>query len=217
MVASKARSTIPVVNPRNREYRLVMFGVLAIVLIVALPQIGASGLPRQLSDLFVYIAIATMWNLLAGYTGMVSIGQQGWIGLGAYATIVIADDLGASLFAAVFLAGIVTAALAIPTSWVVFRLRAGYFAVGTWVVAEVFQLLVTSSTGWLGGGAGRSLASIRGFVRSTSPETFALTTYYVAAAVAFLSIVVVYLLMRSRIGLGLTATRDSESLSLIHI
>ncbi|MBW4439317.1 MAG: branched-chain amino acid ABC transporter permease [Pleurocapsa minor GSE-CHR-MK-17-07R] len=211
MVARNKSTPIPIVNTMNREYRLIAFGVLAVVIIIALPQLGGTGLPRQLSDLFVFISIATMWNLLSGYAGMVSVGQQGWIGLGSYATIVIADDLGASLFVSVFLAGIFTALVSIPTSWVVFRLRAGYFAIGTWVVAEVFQLLVSSSTGWLGGGAGRSLASIRGFVRSTSPETFALTTYYVAAAIAVLSIIVVYSLMRSRVGLGLTAIRDSES------
>lgn len=202
---------IPVVNTANREYRLMGFGVLALAVVLIIPQVGGTGLPRQLSDLFVYIAIATLWNLLAGYAGMVSVGQQAWIGLGSYATIVIADDLGAGLFPAVFLAGIFTALVAIPTSWIVFRLRAGYFAIGTWVVAEVFQLLVSSSTDWLGGGAGRSLAAIRGFVRETSPQTFALTTYYVAAAIAALSIIVVYTLMRSRVGLGLTATRDSES------
>jgi branched-chain amino acid transport system permease protein len=211
VAAQKKPSPIPIVNAMNREYRLIGMGILAVVFIVGLPQIGGTGLPRQMSDLFVYIAIATMWNLLAGYAGLVSVGQQAWIGLGSYATIVIADDLGVSLFVAVFLAGIFTALMAIPTSWVVFRLKAGYFAIGTWVVAEVFQLIISSNTAWLGGGAGRSLASIRDFVRATSPQTFALTTYYVAAGIAVLSIILVYTLMRSRIGLALTAIRDSES------
>jgi branched-chain amino acid transport system permease protein len=202
---------IPVVNPRNREIRLVVFGVIVIAAIITLPQIGDSGLQRQMSDLFVFIAIATMWNLLAGYTGLVSVGQQAWIGLGAYSTIVIVDDLGAPLFLAVFLAGLVTAAISVPTAWIVFRLRAGYFAIGTWVVAEVFRLSVSSSTTWLGGGAGRSLSSIRGFVQATSRDTFVTVTYYVAAAVALLCVVGVYTLMRSSYGLGLTATRDSES------
>ncbi|MFZ4814130.1 MAG: branched-chain amino acid ABC transporter permease [Phototrophicaceae bacterium] len=202
---------IPVVNSLNREYRLIAVGVVALLAVIAVPQFGQTGLQRQLSDLFVFIAIATLWNLLAGYAGMVSVGQQAWVGLGSYATVVIADDLGAPIFVAVFLAGLVTALISIPTAWLVFRLRAGYFAIGTWVVAEVFRLLVSSQTEWLGGGAGRSLASIRDFVRGTSPQTFTLTTYYVAAGIAALSIIVVYTLMRSRVGLGLMATRDSES------
>jgi len=202
---------IPVINPMNREFRLLAVGLVVIAAVIVLPFFGERGLQRQMSDLFVLVAIATMWNLLAGYAGLVSVGQQGWIGLGSYATIVIADDLGAGLFVSVFLAGFVTAVIAIPTAWVVFRLRAAYFAIGTWVVAEVFRLLTSSSTGWLGGGAGRSLASIRDFVGATSPDVFTLTTYYVSAAVALLSVIGVYTFIRSRFGLGLTATRDSES------
>lgn len=202
---------IPIINHMNREYRLMAFGVLALGLVVGIAELGGGGLQRQMSDLFVFIAIATMWNLLAGYTGLVSVGQQSWIGLGSYATIVIADDLGAGIFVAVFLAGLFTALVSVPTAWLVFRLRAGYFAIGTWVVAEVFRLLVSSSAGWLGGGAGRSLASIRDFVQATSRDGLVLWTYYVAAAIAALSVITVYTLMRSRVGLGLAATRDSES------
>ena len=52
-------------------------------------------------DLFVFIVLATMWNLLAGYGGMVSVGQQAYIGIGAYGLVYLADQLGVNAFLAV--------------------------------------------------------------------------------------------------------------------
>jgi branched-chain amino acid transport system permease protein len=138
---------------------------------------------------------------------MVSVGQQAWIGLGGYALIIFADDLGINMFLAVFIAGVVTALIALPTAWIIFRLRAGYFAIGTWVMAEVYNLLVASRTDWLGGGLGRTLASAGTFERSLREDL----TYWLALLIGVGAVASVYFLMRSRLGLGLTAIRDSES------
>lgn len=162
---------------------------------------------RTLVEFITLLALAQMWNLLAGYAGMVSVGQQAWIGLGGYALIVFADDLGINMFLAVFIAGLVTALLALPTAWIIFRLRAGYFAIGTWVMAEVYNLLVASRTDWLGGGLGRTLASAGTFERSLREDL----TYWLALLIGVSAVASVYFLMRSRLGLGLTAIRDSES------
>lgn len=210
-MAQTASRQIPIINPMLREYRLIGLGVAALIAVVALPSFGDGGTLLKFTEFFTFVAIATMWNLLAGYSGMVSVGQQAWIGLGGYATLVIADDLGVNLFVAVLLSGVVTALLSLPTAWLVFRLRAGYFAIGTWVVAEVFRLVVKGNTDWLGGGAGRSMQSVANFVRATSRDDFQIVTYYVAAAIAVGSVIIVYTLIRSKIGLGLMATRDSES------
>ena len=153
------------------------------------------------------LALAQMWNLLAGYAGMVSIGQQAWVGLGGYALIVLADDLGINPFLAVLLAGVVGAAIALPTALLAFRLRGGYFAVGTWVIAEVFRLLIASSTGWLKGGLGRTLAAA-GQLERSQREIY---TYLLALGIGIGAILLVYLLMRSKTGLGLTAIRDNEA------
>ena len=115
---------------------------------------GATTLPQQLKYL---LALAQLWNLLAGYAGLVSVGQQAWVGIGAYSLLVFSDDVGLPIYASIFLAGLVCAALAYPTALITFRLRGGYFAIGTWVIAEVFRLLVTSNTGLLNGGTGRTL------------------------------------------------------------
>jgi branched-chain amino acid transport system permease protein len=164
---------------------------------------------RTLVELISLLALAQMWNLLAGYAGMVSVGQQAWIGLGGYALLVFADDLKINMFLAVFAGGLVAALFALPAAALLFRLRAGYFAIGTWVVAEVFRLLVASNIKWLRGGSGRTLAAAGLFERNLREDL----TYWLAVLIGVGSIALVYLLMRSRLGLGLTAIRDSESAS----
>jgi branched-chain amino acid transport system permease protein len=134
------------------------------------------------------------------------VGQQAWIGLGGYALMVLADDLGLNMFLAVLLSGLVAALIALPTAPLIFRLRAGYFAIGTWVVSEIFRLLVASSTDWLRGGSGRTLAAAGLIDRSLRENV----TYWLAVVIGVGAVALVYYLVRSRTGLGLTALRDSE-------
>lgn len=164
------------------------------------------GTLSQLVTLFVLVILGTTWNLMAGYGGMVSIGQQAFIGAGGYAVIYLADEVGLPIPLAVLAAGVVGGLLAIPTSFVVFRLVGGYFAIGTWVVAEVFKL-VTSQIDALGGGSGLSLTSFRGVDRVDRIAT----VYWLALALAVAVVLCTYLLMRSPLGLGLTAIRDEAT------
>ncbi len=203
--AQSAASAPPARSLSTR--RLAMGSAVILLILLTLPFWAGSDILRTLVELMYLLALAQMWNLLAGYAGLVSVGQQAWIGLGGYALIVFADDLRINPFLAVFLAGVFAAVLSLPTAALVFRLRGGYFAIGTWVVAEVFRLLVASSTDWLKGGSGRSLAAA-GLIDPTVRQDL---TYWLAILIGIGSIVLVYVLMRSRAGLGLTALRDSES------
>ncbi len=100
------------------------------------------------------MAMAQMWNLLAGYAGLVSIGQQAFIGLGAYGLFVAVDRLGIPIVPAVALTSLVCGGIALVTSVFAFRLRGGYFAIGTWVIAEVFRIVVSNTQGTRGPGPG---------------------------------------------------------------
>ena len=108
-------------------------------------------------DLFVLIIIATMWNLLAGFGGLVSVGQQAFIGIGAYALVAFTNLRGLGVIPGLILAALFTGLLAIPLSFLVFRLKGGYFAIGTWVIAEIIKLIVVQFQS-LGGGSGISVA-----------------------------------------------------------
>jgi branched-chain amino acid transport system permease protein len=182
--------------------------VAAIIVIGAatVPAWGSSSIMKQSVTLLTLIAMAQMWNLLAGYAGLVSVGQQAYIGIGAYSLWVFSEKVGINPFLCVPIAGIVAAVLSVPTAGLAFRLRGGYFAVGTWVIAEVYRLLVTQIS-WLGGGSGVSITAAGQVARSTREAV----VFWWALGVAVGSIVLVYLLLRSRRGLALTAIRDDET------
>lgn len=183
-------------------------GVLAaiVVFLAAAPWfVFSPGDVTNLVTLFALIILGTTWNLMAGYGGLVSIGQQAYIGAGGYGVIKLADVVGLPIPVAVVAAGVVCAALAIPTSFLLFRLVGGYFAIGTWVVAEVFKLVTQELPGF-GGGSGLSLTAFQGVDRVTRIAT----VYYLALVLAVLVVLATYALMRSRVGLGLTAIRDDS-------
>jgi branched-chain amino acid transport system permease protein len=174
-----------------------------ILLLAVLPYLVGLATIDSLVDLFVLAILASTWNLLAGYGGMVSVGQQAYIGIGAYALVTLADLLGLNVLLAVPLAAIVGAVIAIPVSFVAFRLVGGYFAIGTWVIAEVFRLL-TIQIPQVGGGAGISLAALGGLPRDLRIAA----GYWVALAAVVITVVACVVLVRSRFGLALTAVRD---------
>jgi branched-chain amino acid transport system permease protein len=186
----------------------VLAGVVLVAALAAVPWFGDAGVMRAITEFITLLVLAQMWNLLAGYAGLVSIGQQAFVGIGGYALIVLADDLGVNPFAAVPLAGLVATVFALATATLVFRFSGGYFAVGTWAVAEVYRLLV-ANTAVLGRGTGRTLKAVFPLAR----ETRELGTYALAVALGVAAIVAVYLSLRSRLGLGLMAVRDSEPAS----
>src|SRR5262245_36096317 len=136
--------------------RLAVFGVLVLGVLVLLPAFASRGLVQGMIFVFYMLALGQCWNLLAGYAGLVSVGQQAFVGLGGYLLFAFAIFFDLDPLLAILLAGIVSAALALPTALVVFRLRGAYFAIGTWVVAEVYRL-VAAQFKQLGGGTGTSL------------------------------------------------------------
>ena len=133
-----------------------MGALLIITLLIATPWFGNVATQRLIGEFMVYLALASLWNLLAGYTGLVSVGQQAFVGLGAYVLISFGVLAGWNPLFAVPIAGFAAAIIAVPVAALVFRLQGAYFAIGTWVMAEVFRLMA-SQLAILGGGSGISL------------------------------------------------------------
>jgi branched-chain amino acid transport system permease protein len=195
-------------------------GIVLVVGLILLPFFAGRGLVQDLIFVFYMLALAQLWNLLAGYAGLVSVGQQAFVGLGGYMLFAFTVYGGIDPLLAIILAGVVAFLLAFPTALVVFRLRGAYFAIGTWVVAEVYRL-VFAQIKPLGGGTGTSLPvgvtnGVFGidFLREVFDLRTALARdmvmYWTALALAVGTVLVVYFLLRSRRGLGLSAIRDSE-------
>jgi branched-chain amino acid transport system permease protein len=147
--------------------------------------------------------------LLAGYTGLASVGQQGFVGLGGYSLFALTIFFRMPPILAVLAAGLIAALLAVPTAWVIFRLKGAYFAIGTWVVAEVFRLAFAQVSA-LGAGSGTSLPTQ--VVQSIAPTRAARDNliYWTGLGLVLAVLAATYLFLRSRWGLALTAIRDSE-------
>src|SRR5215468_11213598 len=181
----------------------------AIVLLAAAPAWGGRDDLRLLAEIYAYVALASLWNLLAGYAGLVSVGQQAYVGLGAYTLFALAILFGISPLWAIPLAGLVAALVAIPVAFLVFRLRGHYFAIGTWIVAEVFRLLA-SQVSALGGGSGTSLPAAVVIAIAPTRQLRDFTMYWIALLLAAAVLALIVLLLRSRYGLALKAMRDAE-------
>jgi branched-chain amino acid transport system permease protein len=201
------------VERSTRESRgFAIFLALVFVALATLPYWGGLGDMRLVSEMAYYLALAQLWNLLAGYAGLVSVGQQAFVGLGGYALFYLTSQIGMHPLVALALAGPIAALISLPMAFAVFRLRGAYFAIGTWVLSEIFALGV-SLVEPLGAGSGMSLTPA--IVRQIAPDRAGRETivYWCTLAIVALVLAVVYLLLRSRHGLALTAIRDSEPAS----
>ena len=151
------------------------------------------------------LAMAQLWNLLAGYTGLVSMGLQCFVGLGGYTTIFAANTLSVSPYLVLPLAPIVCGLIGAVSALFLFRLRDAYFSISTWVFAEVVAMLVFIAPG-LGHVTGMTLTTARGI----DYETFLLANFWIAAALAAGVAIGIYALLHSPLGLGMLSVRDDD-------
>ncbi|MDA8441336.1 MAG: branched-chain amino acid ABC transporter permease [Peptococcaceae bacterium] len=174
--------------------------VLGALLIV--PDLGSQYLVLLLQLIFLYLAFAEMWNLLAGYTGLISLGQQIFIGLGGYALAVLTEYYNLPIWVGILVGGVISGLVAWLLAVLLFRMRGVYFTIATWITAEA-MITVFSNWAYVHQGIGF-------FIKAS----YNLTTneiYYAALVVGVGSVVLVNLLLRSRLGLGLMAMRDNEA------
>ncbi|MBN9219850.1 MAG: branched-chain amino acid ABC transporter permease [Mesorhizobium sp.] len=193
---------------------------LLVLFAFAAPLFASRSVLQDLFFILTMLVLAQNWNLLAGYAGLVSVGQQAFVGFGAYAMFALVILAGLDPLAAIVLAGIASALLAVPTAFFLFRLQGAYFAIGSWVIAEVVRLALAQ---WktLGGGTGTSLPReatrdmpalkfIGDLFGVKSSGAGDILTYWLTLLLAIATIFLVYRLLRSKQGLGLAAVRDNQ-------
>jgi branched-chain amino acid transport system permease protein len=191
--------------PRLRG-RLIPF-VAVIAVLAVLPVVGA---PQQwllyLFLFFVYLALANMWNLLGGYSGLICLCTAAFVGLAGY-TVAIGTWVGVPFYLGIIAGGAVATLFALLISFPVFRLRGIYFAIGTLVLPEVLKyvFLVWRPVGGLmvGRGAGYAVKGVAGVSLGE--------WYWAALAIGVASIFLMRVILRSKLGLGLAAIRDNDN------
>jgi branched-chain amino acid transport system permease protein len=148
---------------------------------------------------FLYMSLGQFWNLLGGYAGMVSLGQQIFIGLGGYSLAVTVLYYGFPMWLGVLTGGVIALLFALVISPAIFRMSGIYFSIGSWVVAESLAIWFSN---WEYVEMGQGL-----FIRPAIQLSVS-QLYYLAMLVGVGSVALVYWLMRSRLGLALMAMRN---------
>lgn len=199
----------PITPPRTlplsqRDRALILFAVALLGVLALLPLVASALVVDKLIMLFVLIIFAVMWNLLAGHAGLVSVGQQAFVGLGGYAMIRLVDA-GFPPFPAIFAAAALTAVLAWVLSWFVLRMKAGEFAIATWVIAEVIRSIVSFDP-IVQGETGTSLVALNAY----APEIRRITVYLLALGSMAAALWGTWVLLKGRIGAEAQAIRDDE-------
>ena len=190
--------------------RLRSGSTLLIAVTVALALLPIIGIPRAwllyLFLFFIYLAMTNMWNLLAGYSGLISLCPAAFVGLAGY-TMTVMTWLGLPYYAGILPGGIVAALFAMVISIPVFRLKGIYFAIGTLVVPEILRyvFLLWKPVGGPMDGKGRGY-TVLGVAEVSQREV-----YWLAMAIGIGSILLMRSILRSKLGSGLAAIRDNDS------
>ncbi len=210
------------VTTRTRASSFASYAAIVLILLaLVLPAFASRSLIQDLFFILTMLTLAQLWNLIAGYGGMVSVGQQAFVGTGAYAMFAGVILWGWDPVPAILLGGVAALILAVPMAFFAFRLQGAYFAIGTWVIAEVTRLLVAQ---WktLGGGTGTSLPreatadimgveAIAGLFGLRDAAARDVLAYWLALGLAVGTMAMIYALLRSRSGLALAAVRDNDN------
>ena len=190
---------------------LVTAGLLIIAAILAsAPMWAGRGDLRLIGEIMSYMALAVLWNLLAGYAGLVSVGQQAFVGLGGYTLFICVIWFDMPPLAAVPLAAVTAGLAGTIFAPLLFRLEGAYFAVGTWVAAETVALIFAAIPS-LGAGAGMSLpaAAVKGIAASRDMREWVI--YWLVLALGLGVLAGTFALVRSKAGLALMALRDNPT------
>lgn len=190
---------------RTRSGRLTVGAAAVVLLVLALLPALASGIIiDKLTTLFIYVLLAVMWNLLAGYAGLVSVGQQAFFGIGGYLALRLVDA-GVTPYLALFMGALGAGLVAVPISTFALRLKGGEFAIGTWVIAEVLRIVVMFDP-LVQGETGTSLLALN----ALDPDLRRNFTYWLGLGSMALVLGATWWLLRSRIGVAAQAIRDDE-------
>jgi branched-chain amino acid transport system permease protein len=154
--------------------------------------------------LWVAIALAESYNLVGGYLGYMNLGHASFFGVSAYIFGILYTQGVAFLWA--WLAGLGgSAAFAAAISMPLFRLRGAYFAVASFGLITLLELLAHNFAALTGGAAGLSLP----------PGDRLLPAYYLSLTVAAGSVALAALVARSRLGLALMSLREDEEVAAV--
>ena len=186
---------------RNRTWLLAGLLVVGLVTLLLVPTFASRFTVFILYLLFLNIALAQSWNLVGGYTGLISLGHAAFFGIGAYSAAIFMSQLNLPFLVAVIAGGLLAVVFAVIIAFPTFRFRGVYFAIGTLILAEALRIWMIN---WEFTGGAQGLQ----FPISRIPSLNAF--YYIMLISAVAATAVLVLILQQKLGLGLRAIRDNE-------
>jgi branched-chain amino acid transport system permease protein len=192
----------------SRSALAVALGLVALILALAPLRTGRSDL-QLIGEFMSSLAPAVLWNLLAGSSGLVWVGQQAFVGLGGYTLFIGVIRFGMPPLAMIPIAAVTAGLAASVFAPLLFRLEGAYFAMGTRVAAETVALIIAAIPS-LGAGAGISMPTKAVAGIAASKESHEVIVYWLTLAAGPGVLDGTYALIRSKAGLALMALRDNR-------
>lgn len=162
---------------------------------------------------FLFATLALAWNIL-GMSGSISLGHAAFFGVGAYASALIGLESGLSPWVTIPLSGLISAGLGLVVGVLCLRLRGAYFALATLAFVEIPRVIVDNWDGLTHGSLGlvgiRGLPALRLGAWQVDIGSSMTASYYFVFAYFLILLLLVGLLLRSSLGLALTAIREEE-------
>jgi branched-chain amino acid transport system permease protein len=180
--------------------------VLLVVMLASSPLWGSQYTVFFCLLFCLYLALSQSWNLLIGYSGLFSLAQPAFIGFGGYTVAVLTSYYGVNVWVSLLLGALFSVLFALCMSFFIFRVRGIYFGIITLLFADAMMLLFSN---W------EYVKYSQGmFIKPVPPPSISVI-FYAAFVVGVGSVVLVYGIMRSGLGLGLMAMRDDEEVANI--
>jgi len=178
----------------------------AVVLAAAVPPLVADSYYQNMLIMTFLLAImASGWNIMGGYVGYISLGQSAFLGLGAYTTAIIANDLGVSPFLMAPVGGVAAGLLAALLGLVTARCRGTVFIIVTFALLALLGIVALNWTSLTNGSHGLVMD-----IPTWDPAYANWPFYYVLLGLLALTVLMSWGIRRSRFGIGLLAIRDDE-------
>lgn len=188
----------------NTQGKILLLLATAVALAAA-PIYASMGQLFVLTEACIILIIAQSWNLLAGYGGILSLGQHLYVGVGAYGVMLLSQHTPVTPYALVFVSAALSVAVSILLLPLLIRLRNAYFAIGMWVMAAIVATLV-SRIDVFGATYGLSL----NIAHIGDVGALVTNTYILSAIVALAVMATTLVLTTGLLGLRVRSMRDDE-------
>ena len=189
-------------SPLGWRGAAIVSGVAAAALALV-PALAGDFTLHMLTTSCYYTILAASWNLLAGFTGQFSLAHQAFAAIGAYTSGLLIRYFAVPIWFGITSGVLVAALFGYGLGRMVLSMRAIYLAIATWAFAETIHIVLTAAYPITRGELGLDVPPL---FRNLDPLSY----YYLFAALAFVSVLAMYAMVRSPFGQFMRAIKDDE-------